>query len=110
MSVGIIGGEFVGPEKLDAKSILRRKLLILQARVAAVVILGLPLGVLDDPTSSTIEERAKSIVEEQLQVNAAKVVPKARFKEDLGADSLDMVELVMQFEEAFDCEISDKDA
>jgi len=47
---------------------------------------------------------------EQLQVDEAEVTPGASFQEDLGADSLDVVELVMQFEEAFDLEIPDEDA
>ena len=47
---------------------------------------------------------------EQLHVDEAEVTPTASFQEDLGADSLDVVELVMQFEEAFDLEIPDEDA
>ena len=56
------------------------------------------------------EEKVKQIIVEQLQVDEAEVTPGASFKEDLGADSLDVVELVMQFEEAFDIEIPDEDA
>ena len=52
-----------------------------------------------------VEEKVKQIIVEQLQVT-----PGASFQEDLGADSLDVVELVMQFEEAFDLEIPDEDA
>ena len=57
-----------------------------------------------------IEEKVKEIIVEQLGVDAEKVTPPARFVEDLGADSLDTVELVMAFEEEFDIEIPDEDA
>ena len=57
-----------------------------------------------------VEEKAKEIISKQLGVNASEVVPEASFVEDLGADSLDTVELVMAFEEAFDIEIPDEDA
>lgn len=57
-----------------------------------------------------IEEKVKEIIVEQLGVDAEKVTPTARFVEDLGADSLDTVELVMAFEEEFDIEIPDEDA
>ncbi len=56
------------------------------------------------------EEKVKQIIVEQLQVDEAEVTPGASFQEDLGADSLDVVELVMQFEEAFEIEIPDEDA
>lgn len=58
----------------------------------------------------TIEEKVKEIIAKQLGVNASEVVPDASFVEDLGADSLDTVELVMAFEEAFKIEIPDEDA
>jgi acyl carrier protein len=57
-----------------------------------------------------VEEKVKQIIVEQLQVDEAEVTPGASFQEDLGADSLDVVELVMQFEEAFDLEIPDEEA
>ena len=57
-----------------------------------------------------VEEKVKEIISKQLGVNAAEVVPEASFVEDLGADSLDTVELVMAFEEAFAIEIPDEDA
>src|SRR6185312_7779268 len=57
-----------------------------------------------------VEDKVKQIIVEQLQVDEAEVTPNASFQEDLGADSLDVVELVMQFEEAFDLEIPDEDA
>jgi len=57
-----------------------------------------------------VEEKVKQIIVEQLQVDEAEVTPNASFQEDLGADSLDVGELVMQFEEAFDLEIPDEDA
>ncbi|QYX32311.1 acyl carrier protein [Sphaerospermopsis torques-reginae] len=55
-------------------------------------------------------DRVKKIVVEQLEVDEAKVVPKASFTDDLGADSLDIVELVMALEEEFDLEIPDEAA
>ncbi len=58
----------------------------------------------------TIEEKVKDIIVEQLSVNAEQVTPTARFIEDLGADSLDTVELVMAFEEEFGAEIPDEQA
>jgi acyl carrier protein len=59
---------------------------------------------------STIEERVKKIVTEQLGVKAEEVVNTASFVEDLGADSLDTVELVMALEEEFETEIPDEEA
>jgi len=56
------------------------------------------------------EERVKSIIVEQLGVDADEVTPDASFVEDLGADSLDQVELIMAFEEEFGVEISDDEA
>ena len=57
-----------------------------------------------------IEEKVKQIVVEQLGVDEAEVTPQASFVDDLGADSLDQVELVMAFEEGFDLEIPDEAA
>ena len=57
-----------------------------------------------------VEDKVKQIIVEQLQVDEAEVTPTASFQEDLGADSLDVVELVMQFEESFDLEIPDEEA
>jgi acyl carrier protein len=57
-----------------------------------------------------VEEKIKQIIVEQLGVDEAEVTANASFVDDLGADSLDTVELVMAFEEAFDIEISDEDA
>ena len=58
----------------------------------------------------SVEERVKEIVVEQLGVEAAQVTERAKFVEDLGADSLDTVELVMALEEEFSIEIPDEDA
>ena len=58
----------------------------------------------------TIEERVQAIIVEQLGVDEQEVTKTASFIEDLGADSLDTVELVMAFEEEFDIEIPDEDA
>lgn len=55
-------------------------------------------------------EQVKAIIVDKLGVDEAKVVPAARFREDLGADSLDLVELIMEFEEKFGGEISDEEA
>jgi acyl carrier protein len=57
-----------------------------------------------------LEDKVKDIIVEQLGVNADQVTPEASFIEDLGADSLDTVELVMAFEEEFGAEIPDDDA
>ncbi len=59
---------------------------------------------------SSIEERVKKIVVEQLGVEEDQVTADASFVDDLGADSLDTVELVMALEEEFDCEIPDDEA
>lgn len=57
-----------------------------------------------------VEERVKKIISEQLGLEEEDVTPEASFVEDLGADSLDTVELVMAFEEEFGIEIPDEDA
>ncbi len=59
---------------------------------------------------SSVEERVKKIVVEQLGVNENEVTSGSSFVDDLGADSLDLVELIMSMEEEFDIEISDEDA
>ena len=56
---------------------------------------------------SNVEEKVKDIIAEELGVEREKLTPEASFMEDLGADSLDTVELVMAFEEEFGCEIPD---
>jgi len=64
----------------------------------------------DNVPMSTIEERVKKIVVEQLGVKEEEVTPGSSFVDDLGADSLDTVELVMALEEEFECEIPDEEA
>ena len=59
---------------------------------------------------ASVEERVKQIIVEQLGVDEAEVTPTASFVDDLGADSLDTVELVMALEEEFDTEIPDEQA
>lgn len=59
---------------------------------------------------ATIDQRVVQIIAQQLHVNEEEVVPEASFIDDLGADSLDLVELVMAMEEEFDVEIPDDDA
>ncbi len=60
--------------------------------------------------AKAVEDRVKEIICEQLGVEEDEVTPNAKFIEDLGADSLDTVELVMAFEEEFDLEIPDEEA
>ncbi len=57
-----------------------------------------------------VEERVTQIIMDQLGVESSEVVPEASFVDDLGADSLDQVELIMSFEEGFNLEIPDDDA
>ena len=59
---------------------------------------------------SNIEERVRTIIAEQLDQDNSDIVPEASFIDDLGADSLDLVELVMHMEEEFDVEIPDEEA
>ena len=59
---------------------------------------------------STVDEKVKQIIVDQLGVDQAEVTLAASFTDDLGADSLDRVELIMAMEEAFDVEIPDEDA
>ncbi len=61
-------------------------------------------------TAQEIEEKIKGIIVEQLGVNLEQVTAEASFIEDLGADSLDIVELIMALEEEYDIEIPDEDA
>ena len=60
--------------------------------------------------ANKLEERVKNIIVDQLGVNAEQVTPEASFIDDLGADSLDTVELIMAFEEEFGAEIPDEEA
>jgi acyl carrier protein len=76
--------------------------------------LGFPRAINTNRTNfmaeKSIEEKVKDIIVEQLGVNPEQVTPQASFIEDLGADSLDIVELVMAFEEEFSVEVPDEDA
>ncbi len=58
----------------------------------------------------SVEDKIKKIIAEKLSVDLEEVVPEASFVDDLGADSLDLVELIMSMEEEFDIEISDEKA
>ena len=60
--------------------------------------------------SESVEEKLKKIIVDALGVEESAVVPTAKFVEDLGADSLDIVEFIMAMEEAFEIDIPDKDA
>lgn len=58
----------------------------------------------------SVEDKMKKIIAEKLSVSMEEIVPEASFVDDLGADSLDLVELIMSMEEEFDTDISDEDA
>jgi acyl carrier protein len=58
----------------------------------------------------SIEDKVRKIIAEKLSVDLEEVIPEASFVDDLGADSLDLVELIMTMEEEFDIDISDEDA
>ena len=58
----------------------------------------------------SVEDKVKKIIAEKLSVDLSEVVPEASFVDDLGADSLDLVELIMSMEEEFDVDISDEEA
>ena len=58
----------------------------------------------------SVEDKVKRIIAEKLSVDLEEVVPEASFVDDLGADSLDLVELIMSMEEEFDIDISDEEA
>jgi acyl carrier protein len=68
------------------------------------------MGKEEGKSMATVDERVKKIIGEQLGVEEDEVTPEASFVEDLGADSLDTVELVMALEEEFGIEIPDEDA
>lgn len=61
-------------------------------------------------TETEVLERVTKVIVNQLSVDEAEIKPESRFKDDLGADSLDVVELVMQLEDEFEIEISDEEA
>ena len=63
----------------------------------------------EDPVMSSIQEKVYEIIEQKLSVNPEQITPEASFTDDLGADSLDTVELVMDFEEVFNITIPEED-
>jgi acyl carrier protein len=69
-----------------------------------------PAGAGREENEMSVEESVKKIIAEKLSVDLEEVVPEASFVDDLGADSLDLVELIMSMEEEFDTDISDEDA
>ncbi len=68
------------------------------------------MDLIKEAASMQVEQRVKDIIVEQLGVDPERVTPEASFIDDLGADSLDIVELVMAMEECFNIEIPDEDA
>jgi len=70
----------------------------------------LPNQIKKNKTMSQIEEKVKAIIVDKLGVNENEVIPEASFTNDLGADSLDTVELIMEFEKEFNLSIPDEDA
>ena len=86
------------------KSVLALAALIASASAFA------PSSSYRSPSSALHNAKVKDLIVEQLGVDADKVVPEATFIDDLGADSLDTVELVMAIEEEFDCEIPEDQA
>jgi len=74
------------------------------------ILVGCAAARQENESMASVDERVKQIIVEQLGVDEAEVTPTASFVDDLGADSLDTVELVMAFEEAFEIEIPDEDA
>ena len=61
-------------------------------------------------TPKQIEEKVRKIIVEQLDISEEDILPESSFKDDLGADSLELLDLVMKMEEEFDIQISDEDA
>jgi acyl carrier protein len=85
--------------------------LIFNAREQRVLLLSFPKELKTVmPDQQEIENKVKQIIVDELGVDENEVTPNARFIDDLGADSLDTVELVMRFEEEFGIEIPDEDA
>jgi acyl carrier protein len=80
------------------------------ARASAAAVFAYIYLYKDQPLMSTVEQQVKAIVAEQLGVKQEQVTDDASFVDDLGADSLDTVELVMALEEEFEIEIPDEDA
>ncbi len=93
---------FTAPTKIGMSSFVARAASPLAPRYAASPRASIPM--------EEVEDKVKSIIAEQLGVELGSVTPDASFTEDLGADSLDAVELIMAIEEAFDIEIPDEEA
>ena len=93
---------FTAPTKIGMSSFVARAASPLAPRYAASPRASI--------TMEEVEDKVKSIIAEQLGVELGSVTPDASFTEDLGADSLDAVELIMAIEEAFDIEIPDEEA
>jgi acyl carrier protein len=114
----------VALEKRGLRSLVRRTFLLRSAALAAAGLFVSPWRLFAFPQSPagsaaappqkppaqkplTVEQKVTEIIVEQLSVDEKQVVPAARLHEDLGTDSLDVVELTMEMEEAFDLELSD---
>jgi len=80
------------------------------SRGVSFAVTRVPQAIVEEVMASAVEQKVEQIIVEQLGVDESQVDNKASFVDDLGADSLDIVELVMAFEEAFELEIPDEDA
>jgi acyl carrier protein len=96
-------------EKIDERGLAGRILFLYCNRFAPPISVG-PQTNQYLMSDKPIEERVKEIIVKELSVNPEQVTPTASFIEDLGADSLDTVELVMAFEEEFGVEVPDEEA
>jgi acyl carrier protein len=116
-----MGPGLVGSRKAGNLAPIRREFLFRAGALAVTAFLAQPLRALalsqaagssaqkPEEKPLTVEERVKKIIVEHLGVDEKEVVPAAKLADDLGADSLDVVELSMAIEEAFDLQIPDKE-